>query len=403
MPTKSLANTTGFVRIGDRYKKKEDSSVNMASTPRETTGDDASQKALNRIADYTVVDTDVHEINVDVSKYAKYLDEPWRSRVEHKAGSVEPLTQGLVGSFNIDLDPTPHGLDKDIKTTTPDGLKAFMDRFNTDYILLHGHTFEALNTVHEKDWAAALCSAYNDYLLDNFLDEHERIKGSIRVPAQAPNKGAEEIHRLANEDQMVSVHIVAPTTLLGDSEFDPLFDAAESEGLNIDVHPGWSNLPWYGLYGGPDLQSTVEYYSVLNQHNYAHVPSMIFNGVPERFPDLEFLFLEQGITWIPHMLSRMDKNYERRKHVLPNVERKPSEYVSDHFYFGTQPIEDRSILGTKKMLDILDMIDAKNTLMYSTDFPHFDFDYPTFMTIPGIDEETERAVFGENAIEVFDF
>jgi predicted TIM-barrel fold metal-dependent hydrolase len=374
----------------------------MASEMQETEGQETSKRAIDRLLDYTVVDCDVHEINIDQGKYAKYIDEPWKNRIKHISQTDEPLGGNIVGNFNFDLDPTPHGLEDDVKTTTPEGLRAFMDRFNTDYIVLHGHTFEALSDVPERDWAAALSRAYNDYILDQFIDQEDGIVGSIRVPTQAPRRAAEEIERLADEDGMASIHIAsAPQELLGNPKYEPIYEAAEKAGLPIDYHVGFSNPPWNGVFGATTLESTVEYMSAYNQHNMAHIPSMIFNGIPEKFPDLKHIFVEQGITWLPWIQGRMDKNYERRKHQISWLEKPPSEYLHENFFFTTQPIEE--VAGPQNLKEIFKMIDAQNMLMYTSDFPHFDFDYPSVLTIPGIDEETERAIFGGNALSVMDF
>jgi predicted TIM-barrel fold metal-dependent hydrolase len=367
----------------------------------ETEGLSNTEEVISRIDDYTVVDVDVHEITVDTGRFAKYVEEPYTRRVEKLGRSDEPLASSLVGTFDFDLDPTPHGLEEDVKTTTPEGLTAFRERFNTDYLLIHGHQLEAVANIPEAEYAHALCQAHNEMLLDKFLPEDEGFKGSILVAPQAPKLAAEEIHRLADEDDLVNVHVSAsPNGLLGDPKYHPIYEAAEKEGMAITYHPGFPNIPWSGMYGGPFLESTAQEVAVLGHHMLTHVPSLIFQGVPEKFPDLEHVFLEQGITWIPWMMGRMDLTYERRGHELEWLDRKPSEYLTDHFYFGTQPLEEPA--GVGNMLKIFEMIDAKNTLMYSTDFPHFDFDFPSVLTIPEMDEETERAIFGENAIRVLD-
>lgn len=367
---------------------------------RETTGQLKSTEAIERLEQYTVVDCDVHEIVTDPSVFTDYLDEPWRSRVNHITSTDDPLTQSVIGTQPHDVDPTPHGLDDGVTPTTPEGMKNFMDRFNADYLIFHGHEVEGIADVPDREFAAELCAAYNDYMLDQYLDEYEGFKSSIRVAPQAPERAAEEIYRLADEKDMVAVHIpAAPNGLLGNPEFDPIYQAAEDVGLSVDYHPSQSNIPWSGLWGGPWLQSTAEFMGVYGHHMMAHIPNLIFEGVPERFPNVKHVFIEQGVTWIPWLMGRMDKYYERRGHVLPELEMKPSEYLKEYFYFGTQPIED--VAGPGQISALFEMMDAKELLVYTTDFPHFDFDYPSALTIPGMDEETERRIFGENALDVY--
>lgn len=370
-------------------------------TVERTSGEERAIQAIERLEAYTVVDTDVHEINVDIEAYSRYMDEPYASRMKHIANTDEPLTQGPIGTLPVDLEPRDKGFDDEVRTTSPEGIQAFMDRFNTDYAILHGHQMEGISGLPERDFAVALSSAYNDYVLDNFVDDYDGLKGMIRVAQQAPKRAAEEIDRMAGESEMVGVHLsLNQNEVMGDRKFDPIFEAAADHGLPIDYHIGGSaNMPWAGKWGGPELQSSLEDVTAANQHIMSNIVSMIFNGVPERYPDLHHVFVEGGVTWLPWLMGRMDKNYNRRKHALPWLARKPSEYLLDNFSFTSQPLEDTA--GTSNLRAIFEMFDAKHTLMYATDVPHWNFDYPSVLTIPKLSEETERRIFGENALEVY--
>ena len=364
----------------------------------ETDGQEASVEALERMKEYVVVDSDIHEIVAHSSEFSKYIPEPYVDRVKHQLSTDDPLAKSLVGSFPFDLDPTPHELGDEVKTTTPEGIRAFMDRFNTDYVVLHGHQLEGITDVPEQEFAIALCQAYNDYLLDNFLDDNEGFKGSIRIAPQAPELSAQEIRRLGDETDMVSVHAnFSSNTLLGDSQCEPIFEAAQEVGLPIDYHPSFPNPPWGQLYGVPNLQTDVANIAAYNQAAMSLVANIVFQGIPERYPDVDHIFLEGGVTWIPWLIGRMDKNYDRRKDHLPWLDRQPSEYIRENFYWGTQPLEDPA--GSINLKQIIEMI-GTDSLLYTSDFPHLDFDYPTVLTIPKLDEATERKIFGENALSV---
>jgi predicted TIM-barrel fold metal-dependent hydrolase len=368
---------------------------------KDSGGLEATKEMTERVKEYTVVDMDIHEIPSPRECYLEHIDDEYKNRVKNIISTDEPLKRALGTGLSADLDPSPHGLPEEVTPMTPEGIKAFMDFFNTDYVVLHGHQGESLAAVSEKKFAMALCRAYNDFVLEEFLSHAEGIKGSIRVPPQAPHLAAEEIDRLADESEMAAVHISFshPDRLLGDSYYDPIYEAAEDHGFPIDYHPG-NPYPAYGGHsGGPvQLESSLgDRIANTTQMGMSHVSSIVFQGVPERFPDLEHLFVEIGIAFLPFLMGKMDKNYDRRNHALKWLEQKPSDYLKEHFYFSNQPLEETA--GTQNLRKIFDMIDARELLIYSTDFPHFNVDYPSILNIPQLDEETERAIFGENAAQ----
>lgn len=369
----------------------------------ESDGEARSQQSIDRLSDITVVDCDVHEVNPDQSIYETYIDDRWKDKVRHQTRTDDPLTHSIRGTHSFDVDPTPHGMQGDVSPTSPEGLDAFMNRMNTDYIILHGHDTNGVPAIPDKRFAAALCTAYNDFLLDQFLDQYEGMKATIKVAPQAPNLAAEEIDRMADESDMVGVGILpaAPNNLLGDSFYDPIYEAASNAGLPIDYHPSQSNAPWAKMWGGQGLHSTVEALTAYPHHMYVHIPSLIFQGVLERYPDVNHVFLEQGLSWIPWMEGRLDKTYERRKHDLPHLSKKPSEYLREQFYFGTQPMEDPA--GPGNIQTLFELINAEERLVYSSDFPHFDYDYPSILTIPDLPQGILSQIFGGNALEVYDF
>lgn len=370
----------------------------------ESTGDTLSEQTLERLESYTVVDVDMHEVDIPhMRTLHEELEEPWRSKLKHINMTDEPLAGWLIGSAPGDIEATPPGLGKADKVTQPEGLKAAMERLHTDYGILHGHQLEILSSIPEPEFASAICTAYNDFMLEYFCDSHEGLKSSIRVHLDAPRQAVEEIERLKDEDDMVSVHLVAGTqSLYGDPRYEPVYECAADVGLPIDSHIGFGNPPWAGTNANTLIHSSLEDATLYNQAHLSNVASLIFQGIPEKFPDLDFVFLEQGIAWIPVLQSRMDKTYERRKHDMHRLTKKPSEYLHDQFYFGTQPIEDPTTMGRGKFVKLLDLIDAGEMLMYSSDYPHYDFDYPSVLTFPEMDEDVERRIFQDNAMEVFD-
>jgi predicted TIM-barrel fold metal-dependent hydrolase len=128
------------------------------------------------------------------------------------------------------------------------------------------------------------------------------------------------------------------------------------------------------------------------------VVSLVLEGVFQKFPKLRFVAIEGGLAWIPGVLWRLDKNWKALRSLVPWVDRLPSEILVDHVRFTSQPIEEPK---KKEHLDqLLDMIRADRTLMFSSDYPHWDNDGPTavFRNLP---EELKARILRENALETF--
>nr|WP_256223754.1 amidohydrolase family protein [Paenibacillus sp. 1_12] len=71
------------------------------------------------------------------------------------------------------------------------------------------------------------------------------------------------------------------------------------------------------------------------------------------------------------------------------LEKRPSEYLRDHIRME-RPDNDED------MLHMLRMMDAEHLLMFSSDYPHWDFDSPQ-SAFPKLPEKLYNRIFFENA------
>ena len=122
---------------------------------------------------------------------------------------------------------------------------------------------------------------------------------------------------------------------------------------------------------------------------------MIFDGVPERFPDLTIAYLEAGAGWVPFFLQRMDEEYEKRGHVeATRLRKSPTEYVREgNIYFSCEA--DEPLLP-----QALAYVGA-DRIMYASDFPHWDHSYPKSVKElaerPDLSDDQKRHVLAINA------
>ena len=108
--------------------------------------------------------------------------------------------------------------------------------------------------------------------------------------------------------------------------------------------------------------------------------------------------IEGGFAWVPHVMWRLDKNWKALRSECPWLTRPPSEIIREHFRLSTQPIEEPD--NDAHLLQLFAMMDAEHTLMFSSDYPHWDFDSPT-QAFPRLPPELKRRIFVENARELY--
>jgi predicted TIM-barrel fold metal-dependent hydrolase len=372
----------------------------------------SEQRDANRIRSLdsvdVIVDTDAH-VTESIDDLVAYMDddhEGIRRIIEdaaHPSHDVYSVAHPLPPFIHTEAFGDVYG---DKPTGTVEAKRSEMEEFDLDYSILGPTLNLALATVNNDHAAVALANAYNSWVLDQFIDADETIRTPVVAAPQVPERAAEEIDDRAGEDGVVAVTI--PSTGLvppaGHRIYDPIYEAAEDNDLPVMFHSGSGATA--DIF--PVMRKWAETYA--EDHAMVHpftamwnLTTMLFRGVPERFPDLTFVFQEAGIGWIPYTLWRLDDHYLELSDEIPALDRLPSEYVHEQFYFTTQPLG-HTARNPEHLAMAIEMAGPDN-LMYSSDLPHPDFDPPEelFDRINGhFDRETVAGIMGGTACEVYD-
>ena len=275
-----------------------------------------------------------------------------------------------------------------------------LDANGIDRAVLIGGEVLGLGAMPDPDAAMMIASAYNDWIADTWLTADERYRSTLVVGPQDPVLAAQEIHRAAAEQKFVAVLLPLTNILMGQRHYYPIYEAAAEHGLPITVHPNSgegifrTSPPMAG--GTPTYY--VEWHTGLSQVFQANVISLVCHGVFERFPQLKVILTEGGLGWIPDVIWRLDKNAKGLRDEVPWVKRLPSEYVADHVRFTTQPLPEPR---RRQHLHVLcEIAQAERTLMFSSDYPHWDFDDPRH-ALTALPAEIRRRVAVDNAVETY--
>lgn len=344
-----------------------------------------------------VVDVDVHPIGL-VEDIADYLDEPYRSRhYLHHRQEVEArdFVYPPNGTTSLRQDSFPR---------PGEGPPEAMDHIllkdsGVDYAILTPVTIP--QRITDPDFDAAICRAENRLWADTWLSKynpHGRYWGPIRVSPANPVAAGREIEHWAGHERLVQAYLHPDSPIpFGAEPYNPMFEAAARHELPVAIHPrkatGSAMLTPVGF-----VSYHIENFTQWPMQAMGHLASMVFEGLFDRFPTTRIVLLELGFTWLPTFMWRLDRRWEALRAELPHVKRRPSEYIREHVYFDTQPIED--IDPRQELGPVLDWVGADSRLMFATDYPHWDFDAPSWLE-PRLPEKSRRSIMAGTAVELY--
>jgi predicted TIM-barrel fold metal-dependent hydrolase len=354
------------------------------------------EKTKRHSGKYQIIDCDVHHTIRHWSDLQPYLAHPWRQRIMEGGSHVGGLGYlSPAGHRRKDAYPPgggPPGSDPELLQ------QQLMVENQVDIGILTGEIY-GWNTHPLHEYANAVMAAWNDWTIDHWLTPYPNLRGAIAINSNDPQAAADEIDRLGPRDDMVMVIMGATSTSpYGQKFYHPIYEAAVRHNLPIGMHPaaaGTGVSHPVSAVGYP--RTFFEYHTSLPTIFQAQLISIIAEGVFEKFPSLKWVFIEGGVSWLPQLMWRMDKNYKALRADAPWVKRMPSEYILEHCFFTTQPIEEPP--NPEWLLQIFAMIQADKTLLYASDYPHWDFD--ALRVINRLPANYRQRIFHDNAAALF--
>jgi uncharacterized protein len=239
----------------------------------------------------------------------------------------------------------------------------------------------------------AMATAANEAQLEQWVAREPRCKASVVVPYEDGAASAAEIRRRAGNRGFAQVFMLSRTSeAAGRRRYWPIYEAAVEAGLPVGIHVfGYSGWPMTSS-GWPSF-----YIEEMTEHAtsaQAMVTSMIMEGIFERLPELKVVLIESGFGWLPALGWRLDKHWKRLKDEVPHLNMAPSEYIRKHFWVTTQPMEETE--EPDHLRDVMNWI-GMDRIMFSSDYPHWDFDDPFVSLPPFLTEEQRRMIYAGNA------
>jgi len=326
-----------------------------------------------------VIDCDVHPYPRSAQELLSYLPNTFGATIaqtletwydKRPGAGVFTGSGAATGGIRGDAIPVsgPPGSDPELTD------RQLFDEAGVDRAILIPLTLNPMaNPMHE----AALCSATNRWLADTWLskyNDHGRYRGSITVSLDMPELAVAEIETYAMQEGFVQVSVppIARSQYSAPQYF-PVFEAAARHGLPVASHTvrtlGMALLTPVGF-----VSYYFESHPAYTLGYYPHVASLVMGGVFERLPNLHLVCVEGGVSWIAPFMWRLDHYWRAFGEELPLLRKPPSEYIRNQVHLTTQPLD--SPPNHRDLFPYLEWMGARQMLLFSSDYPHWDFDDP---------------------------
>ena len=299
--------------------------------------------------------------------------------VAPKLAGFDPTLGGKLGANGPPGFPTP-----------ADWLQA-MEEGGLELTVLYPPTLLGYSAIDDPDFLVAVTRAYNTYAYEDWLKVSPRFRAVALMPLRDVEESIKELRRTITELGFCGAFLPAVGFgLLGDRRLHPLYAEAERLGCLIAVH------------GGHATAESMRYAKFIHRHtigfpvsNMMQMMHMTYEGAFECFPALRVAYLEAGCTWVPYLLNRMDEEWEKRgAEEAPLCKQKPSAYIkSARVFVHAEPGEDL----LPQTLEIL----GDQSLVYASDWPHWDHEYPESIAQlwrrEDLTEAQKRGILADNA------
>ena len=346
-----------------------------------------------------IADCDIHPARKSRKDLYPYLAKRWHTHLETYGGHAyqgmmegPPYPKAQPNASRRDAFPPEGGVQG--------SSLSFMQQQHLDPNNVALGILCPLNTgqgLRNQDLSAALATAINDWQIAEWTSKDKRLKGSIVVANEDGPAAAAEIRRRAGDPNFVQVLLLSRNVEpLGQRRYWPIYEAAQEVGLPVGVHA-------FGFGGNPITASGWPSYYIEEMVGHSQcqqtaLASIILEGVLERFPKLKMVMIEAGFGWVPSLSWRLDRVWQKLRSEVPHVRRPPSEYIQDHIWWTTQPMEDPE--RRDHLFDVIGWI-GWDKLLFATDYPHWDYDEPTRVLPAGVSEADREAFYLGNARKLY--
>ena len=368
----------------------------------------ARQRDRRGFNDMMIIDVDSHHYESEsIREIINFMEDPVLRQLAQSSTQISQrgnmFSLGRVGYQDVGGRVTRYPLRK-LEQTPKDGVHRdihlshrWMDAMGVDYTCMFPTPMLALAMHPQPEVENHLARAYNRWLVEKVLPGSDRVGSMLFLPFNDHNAAYKMVQDFGDKPGVIGFMVTSVRhKSVHDNDYMKIYSLVEELGLPLGFHSGFN-------WDDPMFRTSNKFIAVhalgFTWYNVVHCTNWVVNGLGERFPKLKTIWIESGVTWVPWLMTRLDNEYRMRSSECPSLKKLPSEYMKDMFY-TTQPLErpneDYMLEATFKYMD------AENTLMYASDYPHWDMDVPSVIwDLPFLSEKAKRKILGENAKRAF--
>lgn len=235
----------------------------------------------------------------------------------------------------------------------------------------------------DRELALECVKGWNDYMVEEWCaTAPDRYIPLSLIPTWDVPASVAEVERMAAKGTRTISFPDSPVPMdlpsFHSDHWEPLWDVCEATEMPISLHfgsgsyvPGFSFSATKAIPGQvvmPDAPFAVAIASFATNLMWTTI-DLLFSGVLQRHPKLQFVLSEGGIGWIPYILERCDQTWEKHRWYQKDIDfnARPSELFREHFWGCF--IEDKGGLMNRHEIGV-------DRIMLEIDYPHSDSSWP---------------------------
>jgi predicted TIM-barrel fold metal-dependent hydrolase len=307
----------------------------------------------------------------------------------------------------------------------PDARIAALDADGIDAVVLYPSAalffgpVDPIPALRDVEFVHDCIRAYNEWIAD-FCGAHpNRLFGMAGVPLQDIDRAVAEARHACGELGLRGVFVRPAAYVdelpLNHPVYDPFWGACQELDVPVAFHPGVhvdvpgacrkfglvkespnltvTNMAMDEIHGGSGLGQSVG--NAVDM--IVTMGRLLMGGVCERFPDLEFVFLESGGGWVPSILERMDEQVESFPLERRWLSLLPSEYFRRQCSVSFEP-EEWNLAPCAEFL-------GSDRILWASDYPHPEY-HPGLVAevverVAPLPPDDRANVLGANAARVY--